>query len=161
MDVLVQLWGEGKELNALQMSCRSVVMFIIAMILIRLAGVKTFGKATAFDNIVIIMLGALLTRGVVGVSPFVPVVFAGLTMVLLSRAISWLCIRSKAFSHFVKGRPLSLYKNGNTNRANLTEGLLSEGDLMEGVRKETNTATLDDVQEVFLERNGEISVIKK
>ena len=161
MGIIIELFGEGRDLNALQMSCRTVVMFIIALALIRIAGIKTFGKNSAFDNIIIIMLGAILSRGVVGVSPFFPVVISGLTMVLMTRIISILSIYNKAFGKLVKGQSRSLFKNGTINKLNLHKSLLSENDLMESIRKEGNTTSLEDIEEAFLERDGTISVIKK
>lgn len=71
MDWIKVFFGEGKDLDALQMSCRSVVTFIIALVLLRLAGIRTFGKRSAFDNVIIIMLGSILSRVPVGASPFV------------------------------------------------------------------------------------------
>jgi heme A synthase len=64
------LVGEGKELTILQMSVRAFAMFIIYVVLIRIAGLRTFAKQSTFDNIIVIMLGAVLARGVVGASPF-------------------------------------------------------------------------------------------
>lgn len=161
MRIIEEIFGTGKDLTIVQMSCRAIIMFIIALVLIRLAGMKTFGKNSAFDNIIVIMLGAILSRGVAGVSPFFPVVFSALAMVLMTRLVSWLCIYSKAFGRLVKGEHTSLYKNGKMNNANLYKSLLSESDLLEGVRKEANTPSLEDVEEVFLETSGELSVIKK
>jgi len=143
------------------MSCRTVVMFIIALAFIRIAGIKTFGRNSAFDNVIIIMLGAILIRGVVGASPFFPVVISGLTMVLMTRIISIISIYNKAFGKLVKGQSRSLWKNGTINTLNLHKSLLSENDLMESIRKEGNTTSLEDIEEAFLERDGTISVIKK
>ena len=162
MGIIIELFGEGKDLNALQMSCRTVVMFIIALALIRIAGIKTFGRNSAFDNVIIIMLGAILSRGgVVGASPFFPVVISGLTMVLMTRIISILSIYNKAFGKLVKGQSRSLFKNGAINTLNLHKSLLTENDLMESIRKEGNTTSLEDIEEAFLERDGTISIIKK
>ncbi len=108
MEILRDLFGEGKDLNVVQMSMRAIVIFIIALVLIRIAGLKTFGKNAAFDNIIVITLGAVLSRAIAGVSPFVPVVCASLALVLVHRFVSWLCIRSHAFGLLVKGKANTL-----------------------------------------------------
>lgn len=161
MNLMNDIFGEGKELNALQMGSRTIVMFIFALVFIRAAGVKTFGKSSAFDNIIIIMLGAILSRGVTGDSPFVPIVLSGLVLVLMTRFTSWLCIHSATISMLVKGRHTCLYQKGKVNQHNLGESLLSENDLMEAVRREANDNSLNNVEEIFLECNGEMSVVKK
>jgi len=101
------------------------------------------------------------SRGVVGVSPFFPVVISGLVMVLMTRIISTISIYNKTFGRLVKGRSRSHYKNGKINVSNLHKSLLSENDFMESIRKEGNTASLEDIEEAFLERDGTVSVIKK
>ena len=59
MDILHTLFGEGKDLNSLQMVCRAVGCFFITLALIRIAGIRTFGRRTAFDNVITIMLGSI------------------------------------------------------------------------------------------------------
>ena len=69
---------------------------------------------------------------------------------------------SKAYlRHLIKSKEVSLYKNGKINKENMNRCNISMGDLMEGVRIEGNVTSLDEVKEVYMERNGEISVIKK
>ncbi|WP_083935022.1 YetF domain-containing protein [Segetibacter koreensis] len=70
-------------------------------------------------------------------------------------------IHHPSFGVMVKGQHTCLYRNGTINEANLKTCLLSKSDLMEGVRKEGNTTSLDDIDEVYIEANGEFSVIKK
>jgi uncharacterized membrane protein YcaP (DUF421 family) len=43
----------------------------------------------------------------------------------------------------------------------MKKGFLSKDDLMEGVRLEVNTCSLENVEEVYMEGTGEISVIVK
>ena len=158
---MYKLFGEGKELNALQMGDRAFVMFFICLALIRIAGRRAFGTKTAFDNIIAIMLGAILSRAVVGVSPFLPTVTAGLVMVLVYRLLAFIAVTNDAVSHFLKGKEMSLYRNGKINENNLKKCSISRGDLMEGVRVEGNVRGLNEIEEAFMERNGQISVIKK
>lgn len=161
MDSIYQIFGEGKDLNALQMCARSFVMFFVALALIRLGGVRMFGRKSAFDDIMVIMLGAILSRGVVGASPFWATVAASAVMIAVHRAVSWACIKSKIIERLLRGRPFVLYKNGRIDHTNLKKSSLSESDLAESVRLEMKEETLEDVDTAFIETNGRISFIKK
>ena len=83
MEIFIKLFGEGQDLNALQMSDRGIVMFFIALILIRISGRRSFGVRTPLDNIITISLGAIMSRAVVGASPYIPVMVCCLVIVLL------------------------------------------------------------------------------
>jgi len=160
MEIIDTLFGEGRELNSLQMSCRGFVMFFITLILIRIAGMRSFGSKSAFDVIIVIMFGALLSRAITGASPAIPVILAGLTMAIIHRLLGILSLKSSFISHLVKSRELSLYKNGKINEKNMKRSNITPGDLEEGVRIAGSVGSLEEVKEVFMERNGEISVVK-
>jgi len=49
--ILIEMFGQGKDLNTLQMSCRGIVVFFIALLLIRISGRRSFGMHTPLDNI--------------------------------------------------------------------------------------------------------------
>lgn len=160
-EILLKIFGEGKDLNSLQMSSRAVVVYLIAMLLLRIAGRRTFGKKTAFDNTIAIMLGAVLSRAVVGASPFLPTVICSLILVLLHRAIAWYSLYNKKFEHLVKGQSRVLYQHGKMNKENMKRSLLSEDDLQSDVRSKGQTNSLGDIEEVCIETSGEVSIVKK
>jgi uncharacterized membrane protein YcaP (DUF421 family) len=156
-----ELFGSGEDLTAMQMAVRSFVMFFIALALIRLGGMRIFGKKTAFDNILVIMFGAILARGVVGASPFFSTVAAAAVMVVIHKILALLAMKHIWVGKIVKGIHRSLYKNGKMNSKNMKIAAISKDDLMEGVRLEINSGSLDDVQEAIIEKNGQVSIIKK
>jgi uncharacterized membrane protein YcaP (DUF421 family) len=158
---LHELFGRGEDLTALQMAVRSFIMFFIALALIRLGGMRIFGKKTAFDNILVIMLGAILARGVVGASPFFSAVAAAAVMVVVHKILAFLAMKHVWVGMIVKGYRRSLYKNGQFNLKNMRITSISKDDLMEGVRLDINSDNLDAVKEVHIEKNGQISVVKK
>jgi uncharacterized membrane protein YcaP (DUF421 family) len=161
MELLTKLFGEGKDLNALQMSDRGVVMFVIALILIRISGRRSFGVRTPLDNIITISLGAVMSRAIVGASDFVPVVVCCFVIVLLHRLFGWLIAHSKAFGRFIEGDKMVLFQHGKFQNDNLKKALVCEEDVMQGVRKSALTEDMDKIERVYMERNGEISSIKK
>ena len=160
MELVDLLFGHGKDLNGLQMSCRALAMFFITIALIRISGMRSFGAKSAFDSCIVILLGATLSRAVTGASPAVPAVLAGLTIALVHRVLAMISVYNKTISHLVKSKEVSLYKDGRMNRKNMIKCNISEGDLAEGVRLAANVDSLEGIKEVFMERNGEISVVK-
>src|SRR6185437_10948551 len=161
MDLINELFGHGKDLNSLQMSVRAISVFFVALLLIRFTGMRVFGIKSAFDTCIIIMLGAVLARAVVGASPFIPTIVASLALVVVHKIIAMISVGNVFVSHLVKGRPMSLYKDGILNDQNLRKCSLSYGDVMEEVRLKMDQNNMDNIEEIFMERTGKISVIKK
>ena len=159
MDTIQFLFGEGEKLNILQMSMRALVMFLIMLILIRFAGRRAFAKKSSFDNIIVIMLGAVLARGVVGASPFWSTVAASIIMIILHRIVAWLSVKNNFVERLVKGNAILLFQKEKIVNKNLTKTGISKKDLHESLRLETKKDTLEDIDTAFLETNGRISFI--
>ena len=154
-------FGEGKDLNSGQMVARAALSFFLTLLLIRVAGIRTFGKKTPFDNVVIIMLGSIFSRVVVGASPFVPTMVACLVFVLIHRFLAWVSLYNQTIGRWIKGEPFSLYADGRVNEENLRKARVSMKDLQESIRQAINEDNFEHVKEIIQERSGDISVIKK
>lgn len=161
MTLIHTLFGEGKDLNSLQMVCRAILSFFLTLVLIRIAGIRTFGKKTAFDNVVAIMLGSIFSRVVVGASPFIPTTLACLAFVLIHRVLAWASLYNDKVGRWIKGHASILYSDGRRDEKNLRQARVSEKDFRESIRQKINEDSLDHVSQVIQERNGEISVIRK
>src|ERR1700761_7654313 len=161
MNLLHTLFGEGKNLDSLQMVCRAIVSFFLTLVLIRIAGIRTFGKKTPFDNVITIMLGSIFSRVVVGASPFIATTLACLAFVLVHRLLAWLSLYNDTIGRWIKGEASTLYANGELNEKNMRQARVSKKDLAESIRQKINEDSLEHVKEIIQERNGEISVTKK
>ena len=160
-NIIYTLFGEGKDLNMLQMGCRAFVIFFITLFLIRLAGMRSIGMKSAFDAIIVIILGSVLSRAVVGVSPFFPTVIAGAVIALVHKIIALITVRNDFIGRIVKGEKTILFHNNVFIEKNMTSCCISYKDLKEEIRLSINENNTENVKEIFMERTGEISVIKK
>ena len=160
-NIINNIWGDGEYLNALQMSIRAFVMFIIALIFIRLGGLRLFSKKSAFDNVIVIMLGAVLARGIVGASPFFSTVAASAIMILIHRLLAFIAVKSDRLCIILKGDHILLFKDGKILWENMKKATISKNDLMESLRLETQQTSLDEIEMAYLETNGRISFITK
>lgn len=143
------------------MACRTLVTFLLAIILVRLAGRRAFGLRSPFDSVISLLLGATLSRGIVGASSFTGTLGACFLLVILHRLLAYICLHSSLISRLVGGNTNVLYENGQLHRRNLARMQVSEQDLNAAIRLMSNEATLDDIDSAFIERNGEISIVKK
>lgn len=161
MSIIDYIFGVGKDLTVLQMCARALVMFFISLVLIRLGGVRMFGRKSAFDDIIVITLGAILSRGVVGANTFWSTVAASATLVFIHRVLTWVCFKSKWVEKLVRGKQLVIYKHTKIYIDNLKKAGLSEIDLMESLRLEMKKESLEDIESAYIETNGRISFIAK
>ena len=61
----------------------------------------------------------------------------------------------------IAGREREVYRDGRFQQDQMDAALLTVGDIEETVRQTLGTHTLDDVQAAILERNGQVSLIRK
>lgn len=159
--MLEEIFGTGSELHWWQMSARAALVFTLCLLLLRISGRRSFSLRSSFDTCITILLGAILGRAVTGASPFFPTLSACLMLVLLHRGLAWLCVRSGTISRLANGRPMQLFRDGQIIEGNLGRGLVSEEDIREELRLKNRTTNFQDVEAMYLERNGEISVVEK
>lgn len=161
MDFFVAIFGEGEELNTLQYCTRGVAIFFIALLLIRLSGRRSFGLRTPLDNIIAILLGAILSRAIVGASPFLPVVLVCFIITLLHRLFSWILVKNKNFRSVIEGEKILLFDNGNFLKNNLMRALISKEDILQSMRASAHSEDFSQVEKIYMEKNGKISIVQK
>jgi uncharacterized membrane protein YcaP (DUF421 family) len=143
------------------MAMRAVFYFFFLLVLIRLGGARIFGRMSSFDNVVMIVLGAIATRGIVGSSPTGSTIAACVVIVALERLCAQLAVRSRWVRRAADGRRVVLYRDGSVDRAALDRTALSEDELLATLRLETHGDRLDAVEEAALETSGRISFITR
>ena len=161
METIYNIFGNGKDLTILQMSFRAIIIFICCLVMIRISGRRSFGIRTPLDNIIAIMLGALLSRAIVGASGFFPVVISSFVIVIIHRFCAWLIVHHQTAARLFEGKKILLFGNGNFLKKNMDKALVCTEDIMQGVRRSALTENLEKIDQVFMERNGEISATKK
>jgi len=161
MQIIHDIFGSGKDLSVLQMTARAILVFIIALILIRISGRRSFGLHSPLDNIITIALGAVLSRAIVGVSPFFPVIASSTGLVLIHRLFAYGMLHHNAFSKLVSGDKILLFKDGDFIQQNLDKALIRRDEILQEVRKSAQTENLDQIEKIYMERNGEVNSVRK
>jgi uncharacterized membrane protein YcaP (DUF421 family) len=161
LDYLYGFRADSHTITAVQMLTRAILLFFAALVLLRLSGPRTFGGSTAFDLVVKIMLGSVMSRAVAASSPFGGTLLACAAFVLLHRGLAWASCRYGWVDKLVKGQVFVLAQEGRVDEAQLRALNLNELDLQEGLHESGNLTDVAQTEAVYLERDGTISVIKK
>ena len=158
---LFEWFGEGPQLSAVQMSCRAAASFFFLLAMIRLSGRRSFGQHMPFDACVTVLLGAILSRAVVGASPFLGTAAACFSIALLHRIVAMLGVRFEFVDRLMNGKPRMLIYKGRKDPKQMRMALVCDADLLQALRQNTNTERLEDIEKATLERNGNISILQR
>jgi len=150
---------ESKDINALQMGLRAVVVYVVTVLMVRLGKKRFMGRATAFDVILGIMLGSIVSRAVTGNAPFLPALVAAAALLLMHAMFSGIAMGWHGFGTLIKGHSEVLVRDGSIDWQAMRTAHMTEHDLWEDLRGKS-ISHLERVAEARLERNGQLSVIK-
>jgi uncharacterized membrane protein YcaP (DUF421 family) len=153
--------GKATDLTMLQISLRALFIFIIGLALVRIGDRRSLSEKTAFDAIFIVLIGSMLSRAINGTAPFFTTIAAGIVLMLIHRTCAFGACKSHAFGKLIKGRPVTLVRNGEMDRAEMRRALVSDHDLEEDLRLDAKTEDVAGIRIARLERSGDISFIKK
>jgi uncharacterized membrane protein YcaP (DUF421 family) len=141
------------------MGARAVVVYVITVFMVRLAKKRFMGRATAFDVILGIMIGSIVSRAVTGNAPFLPALAATAALIGMHWLFSGLALHWHGFGSLIKGKPQLLIDKGNVDTEAMKAMHMSEHDLWEALR-DKGISSLRQVNEARLERSGNLSVLK-
>jgi len=156
-DLLLAAFGEGEDLNALQMAMRALAVFVLTLAMIRIAGRRALGQHRAFDTCTTVLLGSVLSRAVVGASPFWATMAAGAMIVVLHRLVAMASVRWPWFETMISGDKRELVQGGRRDEKAMRKALITARDLDEAVRRKTGDEA-SPVERAILERDGGITV---
>lgn len=160
-DLLHNLIGQGDQLAWWQAAIRAAIAFAATWAMLRLAGRRAFAQRNSFDLCVMLLLGAVLSRAVVGATPIPVALAASLALVLLHRLVGWLSARSPGFDRAMGGRPLELMDHGELDQERVGRALITQEDLRSNLRATLQTETLAGVSRVVLERDGKLTFVRE
>ncbi|MDX1635173.1 MAG: DUF421 domain-containing protein [Marinobacter sp.] len=152
---------EGQELTAWRMALRALLIYIVGIVLVRLGGKRFVGKFSAFDIIMAIMIGSILSRSILTEQHFIPHLVAAFVLTALHYLFAGIAFHQSWFGTLVKGKTHVLVKEGEIQWQTMREAHISENDLMSALREAASEEDLSRVSKMCLERSGNISVILK
>jgi uncharacterized membrane protein YcaP (DUF421 family) len=160
MTLLDSIFGVGQGLDTAQLCARAGLIFAYGLMLVRVAGRRMFGRWSALDIIVSIMVGSNLSRALTGNAPLWGTLAATTLLVLLhwllARAAAW----SPALSRLIEGRSITLVRDGRIDERAMHLHGFTDADLREALRA-AGIDRAEDARLLALEASGKVSVLKR
>lgn len=151
---------EAEELSLLQMGVRAIVVYIFALIMVRMVGDRRFiGKYAAFDVVLSIIFGSTVSRAINGSAAFWSTLFASFVLVAMHWLFSTLAFYSVLLESKIKGKPIVLVRDGQPSKTAMASCHITKEDLLSTLRLQLQVDDIDRVKKACLERNGEISFV--
>ncbi len=161
MDRVIHLLftADQSEITWWAMVFRGIVIYFFAIFIIRLGGKRILSRFGTFDVVISIIIGAILAKAIVGSAKFIPTLITSCILVVLHFFISKMTLYYHPLGHQVKGNPHLLYEKGNFIDASLKRNNISHDDILEAIRLQTHSESLQNIDKIYLERNGQISFV--
>ena len=147
------------DVSPLETVVRGTLIYLGIFVLLRLIVKREIGGTSMADILVVVLLADAAQNGM---SNGYHTVTNGLilvaTVLLWSFLIDWLTSRLPAVRRLLIPQPLLLVDNGRMLRRNMRREFISEEELISAVR-EKGYDGLDKIKKVYMESDGEISVV--
>lgn len=149
---------------SLEVVVRGLVLTAAALLwvlaLVRVVGLRSFSKMTAFDFVATIATGSLLAAAATATSwaSFAQVVVALAALLAVQAFLAVLRRRSERLHDLLGNTPVLLMENGEFCEAALRTTRVAREDVLAKIRT-ANALKLSEVRAVVLENTGDISVL--
>ncbi len=140
---------------------RAVVVYVVLLAMIRLSGKRTMGQFTAFDMLLIVLLGNAVQNALLGKdTSMTGGLLLAATLISLNWLVGFATSRSKTAERILEGAPVLLARNGTVYRDVLRRELVSRDDFTKAMR-EAGCSDISRVRLALLETNGQITIMTK
>ncbi len=142
----------------LEVIFRVAVMFLLLLVLLRLAGKRGVKQLSVFEMVIIIALGSAVGDPMlyenVGLLPGIIVI---ITVVLLYRIITVLAAKFKPLERLIEGQPKLIVEDGQFVLESLNKEHLAQDEFYSQLRLKS-VSHLGQLKYAYLETSGDISV---
>jgi len=139
---------------------RAIFGYCFLIFMTRIVGRRPGTQMTPFDFIFVFFVGGLTLTPMVGNDRSLMNALSIITTIAATHyAITWAKQRYPIVGRIVDGTPLVVFRKGEWQDDALAGNLVPRDDVVAAVRQR-GLRSMDDVEYVILERNGEFSVVE-
>lgn len=140
---------------------RAAFGYLFLILIVRVVGRRPGKQLTPFEFVLVFYLGGLTLTGMVANEvSFTNAACQIITVAVCHYGITWLRGRSARVARILDGTPLMLLERSQWRANSMRRMGIQDDDVM-AMARDQGLKQLTDVDTAVLERNGEISILKK
>jgi uncharacterized membrane protein YcaP (DUF421 family) len=141
---------------------RMLVIFALALVVVRMMGNRTVGQFSPFDFVLMVGIGDIVGNVALERSEsLLTGIEALIGLLLLQQFLSWTSLKSRRMRKWFEGTPIVMIENGRIQYENLRSAHFNLDDLRQELHKQgLDISNLRDIHLARLESSGDFSVIK-
>ena len=141
---------------------RATAVYLLMLIVFRLAGNRSIGQLTAFDFVLLMVISEAIQQALIGNDfSLTNAVILVVTLALLDIMMSLWKRRSPRIDRILDGTPVVVMQDGHLHRERMWKERVDETDILAAARQKHGLESLDDIRHAVVEITGTISVIPK
>jgi uncharacterized membrane protein YcaP (DUF421 family) len=146
-------------LSSLGIIVRTLIIYIVILVGLRLSGKREIGQMTVFDLVVLLLIANAVQNAMVGPdTTLVGGILAAVVLLLVNAAVARLRLNWPGLRHLVEGSPTLLILHGRVVTDHMHREGIDEEFLLAALR-EHGVSEIGDVDMAVLEIDGSISVV--
>jgi uncharacterized membrane protein YcaP (DUF421 family) len=139
---------------------RAFVVYVVLLLLFRLAGKRTLAQVTTFDFVLLLIISEAIQQALVdGDNSMTNAFLLVATLIGLNIAFSEIKQRFKPAEHVMDSLPLLIVENGNALQDRMTKERVDVDDVLDAAREGHGLERMEQIKYAVLERSGKISII--
>lgn len=141
---------------------RAAAVYLILLVILRIAGKRTLAQVTVFDFILVLIISEATQQALLGDDfSVITAAIVIATLVLLDIVFSVLKQRSERLDQIIDDSPVVIVDNGKPLWDRMNRARIDEQEVLVAARELHGLERLDQIKYAVLERSGGISIVPK
>ena len=141
---------------------RAAAIYLILLIIFKIAGRRTLGEITTFDFVLLLVIGEATQQALLGndfslINSFLAIV----SLIAIDITLSLIKERAPSVAKLIDGVAMIVVEDGQLLHERVRKARLDEDDILTAARETHGLERLDQIKFAVLENNGKISIIPK
>lgn len=139
---------------------RAGVVFFALWAILRISGRRTLGEMTAFDFVLLLIIGGSTQRAITGQDySLTNALLLVSTLVVLDILFSYIELNSPLLRRVLNATPTILVENGYLMAQRMRRARITEDNILEAARRLQGLERIDQIKFAILEATGEITIV--